>query len=123
MWSNWSGEQTCRPAVIERPRAVGEAQAALGRARDAGLGVRVAGSGHSFTDAALTDGMLLDVGALSGVLDADRDAGLVRFGAGTTVAQAGEELARLGLAFENLGDINVQTLAGATATATHGTGS
>jgi L-gulono-1,4-lactone dehydrogenase len=123
MWRNWSGEQECRPAVVERPGSVAEVQAAVRRARETGMGVRVAGAGHSFTPAVLTDGMLLDVGALSGVLDADRERGLVRFGAGTTIARASEELARLGLAFENLGDINVQTLAGATATATHGTGS
>jgi L-gulonolactone oxidase len=122
MWRNWSGEQTCTPALSERPRSVAEVAAAVGRAREAGLRVRVAGSGHSFTDAALTDGMQLDVGALSGVLDADRDSGLVRLGAGPTLHAASALVDDLGLAFENLGDIDVQTLAGAVSTATHGTG-
>jgi FAD-linked oxidoreductase len=122
MWRNWSGEQVCRPVIAERPRSVDGVRAALAQARDAGLGVRVAGAGHSFTDAVLTDGMLLDIGALSGVRDADPATGLVRLGAGTTLREASAELDRLGLAFENLGDIDVQTLAGAISTATHGTG-
>jgi L-gulono-1,4-lactone dehydrogenase len=122
MWRNWSGEQVCRPAIAERPRSVDGVRAALAQARDAGLGVRVAGAGHSFTDAVLTDGMLLDIGALSGVREADTASGLVRLGAGTTLHEASAELDRLGLAFENLGDIDVQTLAGAISTATHGTG-
>jgi L-gulono-1,4-lactone dehydrogenase len=84
--------------------------------------VSVAGSGHSFTEAALTDGTMLDLGALSGVIDADREAGLVKVGGGTVLAQLNEELDRLGLGMENLGDIDRQTISGAISTGTHGTG-
>ncbi len=82
----------------------------------------VAGSGHSFTEAALTDGTMVRVEALSGVLDADPQSGLVKVGGGTVLADLNEELARLGLAMENLGDIDRQTIAGAISTGTHGTG-
>jgi L-gulonolactone oxidase len=88
----------------------------------AGRRVSVAGSGHSFTEAAMTSGTMIDLSALSGVLDADRSSGLVRVGAGTILADLNQELDRLGLAMENLGDIDRQTLAGAISTGTHGTG-
>jgi len=91
-------------------------------AAEAGRTVTVAGSGHSFTEAAMTSGTMIDIGALSGVIDADSATGLVRVGAGTVLADLNEELHRLGLAMENLGDIDRQTIAGAISTGTHGTG-
>ncbi|HET9676804.1 MAG TPA: D-arabinono-1,4-lactone oxidase [Solirubrobacterales bacterium] len=121
-WANWAGDQVCRPARISRPRSRHELAEAVGRAAAAGEKVRVAGSGHSFTEAALTEGTLIRLEALSGVLDADRESGLVQVGGGTVLADLNEELARLGLAMENLGDIDRQTIAGAISTGTHGTG-
>ena len=91
-------------------------------AAEAGRKVSVVGSGHSFTETALTDGTMIDVGALSGVIDADPGSGLVRVGAGTVLADLNEELHGLGLAMENLGDIDRQTVAGTISTGTHGTG-
>ena len=121
-WSNWAGDQSCRPAEELRPGNREELAAGLAAAAEAGRRVSVAGSGHSFTEAALTDGTLVHVEALSGVQDADPGSGLVRVGAGTVLADLNEELARLGLAMENLGDIDRQTIAGAISTGTHGTG-
>ncbi|MFL5898380.1 MAG: D-arabinono-1,4-lactone oxidase [Solirubrobacterales bacterium] len=121
-WSNWAGDQSCRPAGIVRPANRDELGEAIAAAAAAGEKARVAGSGHSFTEAALTTGMLLRLEALSGVLDADPASGLVRVGGGTVLADLGEELSRLGLAMENLGDIDRQTIAGAISTGTHGTG-
>ncbi len=121
-WVNWAGDQACQPAEIVRPRNRDELAEAVGAATAAGRKVSVAGSGHSFTEAAMTDGTMLRIEALSGVQEADRDSGLVRVGAGTVLADLNEELARLGLAMENLGDIDGQTIAGAISTGTHGTG-
>ena len=121
-WRNWSGDQRCRPAEIVRPRDRDELVAAVAAAAEAGRKVGVAGSGHSFTEAAMTEGTMVDVAALSGTIDADRESGLVRVGAGTVLAELNEELHRLGLAMENLGDIDRQTVAGAISTGTHGTG-
>jgi L-gulonolactone oxidase len=121
-WVNWAGDQSCRPARIVRPAGREELAEAIATAAAAGEKVRVAGSGHSFTEAALSEGTLLRLEALSGVLDADRTSGLVRVGGGTVLADLNEELARLGLAMENLGDIDRQTIAGAISTGTHGTG-
>jgi L-gulono-1,4-lactone dehydrogenase len=121
-WSNWAGDQVCRPAEIAAPSSREELAAAVASATEAGRRVRVAGSGHSFTEAALTEGTMLRIEALRGVIDADPGSGLVKVGAGTVLADLNEELARLGLAMENLGDIDRQTIAGAISTATHGTG-
>ncbi len=121
-WSNWTGDQSCAPAEIVRPRDRAELAAAVTAAAEAGRKVSVAGSGHSFTEAALTGGTLVRVEALRGVLDADRESGLVKVGAGTVLADLNEQLAGLGLAMENLGDIDRQTIAGAVSTGTHGTG-
>jgi FAD-linked oxidoreductase len=121
-WVNWAGDQACRPERIVGPRDREELAQAVAAAAAAGEKVRVAGSGHSFTEAALTEGRMVRVEALSGVLDADRESGLVRVGGGTVLADLNEELARLGLAMENLGDIDRQTIAGAISTGTHGTG-
>ncbi|HEY5816277.1 MAG TPA: D-arabinono-1,4-lactone oxidase [Solirubrobacterales bacterium] len=121
-WRNWSGDQRCAPAEVVRPGDRDELAAAIVAAAAAGRTVSVAGAGHSFTETAMTEGTMIDVTALSGVLDADPPSGLVRVGAGTVLAELNEELHRLGLAMENLGDIDRQTVAGAISTGTHGTG-
>jgi len=121
-WRNWTGDQRCSPAEILRPQDRDELAAALRAAAEAGRKIGVVGSGHSFTEAAMTDGTMVDVAALSGTIEADRPSGLVRVGAGTVLAELNEELNRLGLAMENLGDIDRQTVAGAISTGTHGTG-
>lgn len=122
-WANWAGDQSCRPAEIASPASREELAEAIAAAAAAGRKVSVAGSGHSFTEAAMVDGgLMLRVEALRGVLDADPASGLVRVGGGTVLADLNEELTGLGLALENLGDIDRQTIAGAISTGTHGTG-
>jgi L-gulonolactone oxidase len=122
-WRNWAGDQACRPAAIEHPANAAEVAEAIGRARAAGRKVRVAGAGHSFTDAVLTDGTLLTLDRMRRVLDVDRSSGLARVEAGISLRELSEALWAHGLALENLGDVDVQSIAGATATGTHGTGS
>jgi L-gulonolactone oxidase len=122
-WRNWAGDQACRPAATEHPANAAEVAEAIGRARAAGRGVRVAGAGHSFTDAVLTDGTLLTLDRMRRVLDVDRSSGLVRVEAGISLRELSEALWAQGLALENLGDVDAQSVAGATATGTHGTGS
>jgi L-gulono-1,4-lactone dehydrogenase len=122
MWTNWAGDQQCEPAAFERPAAVGEVVGAVERAVAAGRCVRVAGSGHSFTGAVLTDGALLSLDRMGALLDADPGTGLVRVEAGITLHALNQALAEHGLAMPNLGDIDEQSIAGAISTATHGTG-
>ena len=82
--------------------------------------VKVAGAGHSFTDIACTDGVMVDMGGMRRVLEVDGDEVTVQ--AGITLRELGEELRARGLAMENQGDVDPQTIAGAISTATHGTG-
>jgi L-gulonolactone oxidase len=101
------------------PSSEAELVEAVGRAPGR---VRVAGSGHSFSDIALTDGLQVSLRRMDRVLDSDSSTGLVRVQGGIRLHELGIELARRGLAMENLGDVDAQTLAGALATGTHGTG-
>src|SRR5438067_10508934 len=115
-WRNWAGDQVCAPAKRIEPSSEDELAAALAGADRA----RVAGSGHSFTEIALTDGLQVSLRRMSRVLSVDGS--LVRVQSGIRLRELGVELARRGLAMENLGDVDAQTLGGALATGTHGTG-
>lgn len=92
------------------------------RARAANERVKVVGSGHSFTPAAVSDDHMISIGALRGIRSIDRTAKTVVVGAGTTLNELNAMLHSEGLAMANLGDIAYQTVAGAISTSTHGTG-
>jgi len=121
-WANWAGDERCSPTALRRPASTEELAAAVASAAREGLRVRVAGSGHSFSDIACSEGLLLSMERMTGVLDVDASGGLVRVQAGITIRELSRRLAAHGLALENLGDIDAQTVAGAISTATHGTG-
>lgn len=121
-WSNWTGDQICTPARLERPSTVEEVAAAVRRAAKDDLKVRVVGAGHSFTPAVLTDGVMISLERMDRVLAVDADARTVRTQAGISLSALNGVLDRHGLALENMGDVDVQSIAGATATGTHGTG-
>jgi L-gulonolactone oxidase len=107
---------------IERPASEDELAHVVGTAAEQGLTVRAFGSGHSFTDIACTDGVLVDTSGLDRVIDADPETGAVTVQGGIKLHDLGPRLADRRLALENQGDIDRQALAGALATATHGTG-
>ena len=123
VWRNWAGTATATPARWSRPRDEAGISAAVKDAAAAGLTVRALGSGHSFTAAAATSGVALDLSGWTGITAADTATGLVTVRSGTTLRALNAELDGLGLAMANLGDIDAQTLAGALSTGTHGTGS
>jgi L-gulonolactone oxidase len=110
------------PVAIEHPKSAREVAGAVRRAAEAGRTVRAAGSGHSFSPCVPTDGTLVRLDRLDRILDADPASGLVKAEAGITLAALNRGLEERGLALPNLGDIDAQTLAGAIATGTHGTG-
>jgi L-gulono-1,4-lactone dehydrogenase len=122
MWRNWAGDQQCVPAATEQPSTVAELQAIVSRAAERGGTVRAAASGHSFTDIACTDGAMVRLDRLNRVLDLDPGTRLVKVEGGIVIRDLSEALYAQGLALENLGDIDVQTIGGAISTATHGTG-
>jgi L-gulono-1,4-lactone dehydrogenase len=122
VWRNWGRNQRCSPVAVETPESELEVVEAVKRAAVAGQTVKVAGSGHSFTDIACTEGRLLRLEALNRPVAVDDDALTVTVEAGIQLWKLNEELARRGLALANLGDIDRQTISGAIATATHGGG-
>lgn len=95
---------------------------AILRARAEGQPVKVRGTGHSFTDAACTDGVMISLDRCDGIVSVDPGGGTVTVQAGITLRALNGFLARHALAMSNLGDIAYQSVAGATQTATHGTG-
>ncbi len=121
-WCNWASDQSCHPAAVELPGSTEEISEALVRAAAHDRRLRVAGAGHSFSDIALTEGSHLRLERLTRVLDVDRSSGLVRVQGGITIRELNLRLVEHRLALENLGDIDVQSIAGAISTATHGTG-
>ncbi|MFF8901613.1 D-arabinono-1,4-lactone oxidase [Streptomyces lydicus] len=121
-WRNWAGNVTARPARSVAPASTEELVAAVRAAAEDGLTVKAAGTGHSFTPAAATDGLLIRPERLTGVRAVDRAAGTVTVAAGTPLKHLNETLAAHGLSLTNMGDIMEQTVSGAAGTGTHGTG-
>jgi L-gulonolactone oxidase len=121
-WRNWAGNQRSRPARIERPTSEAEVVDLVRRAVADDLRVRVVGAGHSFTGIARTDDVLVTLDGMNGLVAVDDDTGRVRVRAGTRLSVLNPALQARGLAMENLGDIDAQTVAGAISTSTHGTG-
>ena len=121
-WESWSGLETAQPAQVLTPTSPAEVVDAVVAARTHGLTVKMVGSGHSFTGIAVADGLLLRPDRLVGIRTVDRDAMTVTVLAGTPLHVLNERLHGLGLALHNMGDIDRQTVAGAIATGTHGTG-
>ncbi len=121
-WKNWAGNQQCTPERIERPATEQGLVRIVKQAAAAGQRVKVVGSGHSFTGIALTDGRLIKLDDYGRVLSIDREKQTATVQAGITIARVSQQLDKQGLALENLGDINYQSISGAISTATHGTG-
>src|SRR4051794_8991434 len=97
-WLNWAGNERADNAAVTRPNDPDEVAAVIAGATAAGQTVKAVGTGHSFTRAAATSGVRLELGGLSGVVSADTAAGLVTVRAGTTLRQLNAALAGLGLA-------------------------
>src|SRR3954464_11145158 len=116
-WANWSGAQACTPRQALHPSSEAEIAEIVKRGDGP---IRVAGSGPSFTDIVLTDGVLLHLDRMAALTRVDGEVAHVQ--AGMTLHALGPALAEHGLALENQGDIDAQTVAGALATGTHGTG-
>ncbi len=121
-YRNWAGNQVCLPAEILTPSTPDEVAAIVARAAEHGQRVKAVGAGHSFTSAAMTDGVLLSLDKVKAVESIDSATGRITVGAGMRLTELNKVLDGAGLAMPNLGDIAYQSIAGATATATHGTG-
>ena len=121
-WSNWAGNQQARMQRVAAPTSPQEVAETVRDAAARGLTVKPVGSGHSFTPAAVTDGVQIRLGNLARLRGADPATGLVTAEAGMPLWRLNELLAEQGLALTNMGDIQAQTVSGAIGTGTHGTG-
>lgn len=121
-WSNWAGNQVCAPVSIRKPASEAELVAIVVEAARQDRRVKCVGAGHSFTPIACTDGVMVDLSRYDRVLAHDPETRRVTVEAGISLSKLCDELDSRGLALENMGDIAYQSIAGATATATHGTG-
>ncbi|MER7396107.1 D-arabinono-1,4-lactone oxidase [Streptomyces sp. NPDC000151] len=122
VWRNWAGNVEARPVRSVAPASTEELAAAVRQAASEGLTVKAAGTGHSFTPAAATEGLLIRPERLTGIRKVDRAAGTVTVAAGTPLKDMNAALSAHGLSLANMGDIMEQTVSGATSTGTHGTG-
>ncbi len=118
-WQNWSGYQHCLPAQRLAPASLDELVDLL---RKTPGPIRPVGAVHSFTPLVPTDGSIVSLRNFDGLLAHDMTAMTATFGAGTKLGDVGEPLNAIGQALYNMPDIDEQSLAGAMATGTHGTG-
>ncbi|MGO4679353.1 D-arabinono-1,4-lactone oxidase [Microbacterium sp. 2MCAF23] len=121
-WQNWGRSASIRPIRVERPRSPEGVQRAVLAAAAQGLRIKAVGAGHSFTEVAVAPDVLLELDDLQGLVSADEARGRVTLLAGTRLHRIPALLAPYGLAMENLGDIDRQSISGAISTGTHGTG-
>ena len=114
---NWAGNHRYRAERIHRPSTLEEVQEIVAEAGR----VRALGSRHSFNDIAdATD--LVTLSALPADIVLDRDAATVSFGAGVAYGELAAALDAHGMALHNLASLPHISVAGAIATATHGSG-
>jgi FAD-linked oxidoreductase len=118
---NWAGNVKWTPQEVLLPKTEDEIAAIIKKATSSGKSIRTVGSHHSFTPLLATDSVSLSLDDMQGLISKEPNNRAIAW-AGTKLKRLSELLAENGLAQENMGDINVQSLAGAISTGTHGTG-
>ncbi|MCU4973373.1 FAD-binding protein [Halobacteria archaeon AArc-m2/3/4] len=121
-WANWSGNLTFTPEGIAKPETEEQVQEVVQTCAEEGRTVRVVGAGHSWTPVVETDDLLVSLEKMTGMVDHDSEANTATILGGTTLEEAALEVQSVNLAMPNLGDVSMQTVAGAFGTGTHGTG-
>ncbi|GHO87431.1 D-arabinono-1,4-lactone oxidase [Dictyobacter formicarum] len=121
-WHNWSGSVRSSLRQLVKPSSIAELAHLLSYYNRMGRHVRAVGDGHSFTPLVETDDILLSLDNLQGVEKVDAEHGTATVLGGTRLKLLGEALLAQGVAQANLGDIDMQSIAGAISTGTHGTG-
>lgn len=120
---NWSKRIEWQPEQISYPTTEQEIQDLVQLAITQKKSIRIIGSGHSFNPLWVTDHILISLDQYQGLVAVDKEALTATVKAGTKLFKLGDLLFEQGMAMENLGDIDVQSLAGTISTGTHGTGS
>ncbi|MGW0039990.1 D-arabinono-1,4-lactone oxidase [Gordonia sp. NPDC003376] len=121
-WVNWGRTVECRPGRVLSPGGADDLAALVTEARSTGERIKAVGAGHSFSPIALAPSIQVELSRMRGLVRADPELRQVTLRAGTHLHEIPGLLAPHGLAMANLGDVDRQTIAGATSTGTHGTG-
>lgn len=121
-WTNFSRRVSVRPRRVVVPGDLGALRRTLQEAASEGARVRVVGAGHSYNDVAVAPEVQVSLRRLNRVLHVDADRDQLTVEGGATLQEIRAEMARHGLAFANMGDIDRQSIGGALSTGTHGTG-
>lgn len=119
MWNNFSGRVHAQPSRVEVPKSERELQSLLRETRDP---MRVVGTGHSCTPLCVTEGVLLSLDRITGIVSISKQTATATIRGGSKIHDLGPTLRKAGLSTINQGDIDVQSIAGAISTGTHGTG-
>ncbi|KQR53420.1 FAD-binding protein [Leifsonia sp. Leaf336] len=119
---NWAGNYEYRAQRILQPADLDELREIVTTAPK----IRALGSRHSFNDLADTaadvDGVLVSTASLPAGISIDADARTVTVGGGVRYGDLARELQTAGWALHNLASLPHISVAGAIATATHGSG-
>ncbi len=129
-WSNKIKKYKVHPLKYLEPESYQDVVAAIREAEQTGARIRAVGSGHSYSDVAITDGYLVNMCRLCRLLPLKKEQlkaawqtqPLVEVEAGITVEKLNKQLDKQGVALINMGAIDNQTISGAIATGTHGAG-
>lgn len=121
-FQNWSGDVQATPQKIAYPSTENELIALVKQAQSDGLHIRLVGHGHSFMPLVHTSDMLISLDKYQGIVEADVANCQAVVKAGTQIGTMGKMLYDYGMGLPNQGDIDVQSIAGAVSTGTHGSG-
>jgi xylitol oxidase len=116
--TTWAGNRTYAAARVHEPRTVEQVQEVVAGARR----VRALGTRHCFNDIADTEHDLVRLDALDPEIAVDEAARTVTVAAGTRYGALARVLHPRGWALDNLASLPHISVAGAVATATHGSG-
>lgn len=119
---NWAGNVKFMPASIAYPESESEIQQLVLKAANERHKIRMIGSGHSFSELCKTNQILVSLDKYQGLVSVDKEKLQATVKGGTKLKALGELLFKQGMAMENLGDIDAQSIAGTISTGTHGTG-
>jgi xylitol oxidase len=115
---NWAGNINFSAARLHQPETVAEVQQLVTQHRN----LKVIGARHSFTDIADSPGDLISLERLQPAIAVDAANRTVTFSGGVRYEQLCGELHRTGFAVHNMPSLPHVSIAGACATATHGSG-
>eukprot|EP01006_Ploeotia_vitrea_P008894 TRINITY_DN21103_c0_g1_i1.p1 TRINITY_DN21103_c0_g1~~TRINITY_DN21103_c0_g1_i1.p1 ORF type:complete len:507 (-),score=39.01 TRINITY_DN21103_c0_g1_i1:1271-2791(-) len=116
---NWDNSMGCNPANHLIPTTVQEVSSHIRNTKD-GFKITPIGATYSFTNAACSDGLLLEMTQLKGIVDVSVESETVTVLAGTTLAELAEGLLKWDMALPVLPRLTTVTVGGAIATGTHG---